>query len=90
MDWILQIYKNVVMFVNNEWVTVRWTYLLYENIAENHMLQPAEGAENYILSTSSDIVNLNKIKMDIYFFQSAIGMSSYGTDIGIMHNVLLF
>ncbi len=85
MDWILQIDKNIVIFVNNEWMTVGWTYLLYENIRGKYTLQPPEEVGNYFSVTTSNIANINKIKMDNYFFHAAVYMSSYWTDIGVIY-----
>eukprot|EP01084_Bolivina_argentea_P049656 91321_1 len=58
MVCVLVIAKNIVMFLNIEWVTVEWTYLLYKNIGEKYISKPPEELENYILSTSRDIGNV--------------------------------
>ncbi len=65
-------------------------HICYIKTMDKNMLQPAEQVENNILLTSRDIVNINIIKMDIYFFHAAIYMSSYWTDLAVIYMNFLF
>ncbi len=85
MESALQSHKNVVIFFKDGWVAIGCCYLPYTNIGETYMLPPPEEVENYVLITPSDIVNINKIKMDTYFFRVAIYMSYQWTDIGLIY-----
>ncbi len=67
MDCSLQIDKNVVMFFKDGCVAVGWCCLLYKNIIKKNGITPPEQVANYIVNISTIIININKIKMDIYF-----------------------
>ncbi len=68
MDYAIQIHKNIVIFLKDGCVAVGWCSFLYKNIGKKNSLTPPEQVANYILSTETVIININKIKRDIYFF----------------------